>query len=62
MWTNCDLTVIFPIYAQFGAMRKRDSGGIVFKTYIFNIVASYVTKAENRTKKSPTQLSHYCFE
>ena len=27
--------VIFPIYGQFGAMRKPDSRRTVFKTYIF---------------------------
>ena len=26
------------------------------------IVTFYVTKAENKTKKSVTQLSYYCFE
>ena len=26
------------------------------------IVTFYLTKTENRTKKSLTQLSHYCFE
>ena len=33
--TNCDLIVNFPIYGQFGASRKPDSGRIVCKTYIF---------------------------
>ena len=32
---NFDVIVIFPIYIQFGAIRKQDSGRIVFKTYIF---------------------------
>ena len=27
--TNCDVIVIFPIYGQFGAIRKPDSGRIV---------------------------------
>ena len=35
MSTNCDVIVIFPIYCQFGAKRKRDFGRIVCKTYIF---------------------------
>ena len=34
MTTNCDAIVIFPIYYQFGANRKQDSGGTVFKIYI----------------------------
>ena len=32
MSTNCDVNVIFPIYDQFGAMRKPDFGRIVCKT------------------------------
>ena len=32
---NCDVIFIFPIYGQFGAIRKPDSGCIVCKTYIF---------------------------
>ena len=35
MSVNCDIIVIFPIYGQFGAIRKRNSGRIVCKTYIF---------------------------
>ena len=35
MSENCDVIVIFPIYGQFGAIRKPDSGCIVCKTYIF---------------------------
>ena len=35
MSTICDLIVIFPIYGQFGAIRKPDAGRIVCKTYIF---------------------------
>ena len=34
MSANCDVIVIFPIYGQFGAIRKPDSGRIVSKTYI----------------------------
>ena len=35
MWTNCDVIVIFPIYGQFGAIRKLNSEYIVCKIYIF---------------------------
>ena len=35
MTENCDVIVIFPIYDQFGAMPKPDSGSIVCITYIF---------------------------
>ena len=37
---NCDITVILPIYGQFGAIRSSHT---------------------IHTKKSQTQLSHYCF-
>ena len=35
MSVNCDVIAIFPIYGQFGAIRKPDSGRIACKTYIF---------------------------
>ena len=35
MSANCDVIVIFPIYGQFGAVRKPDSKRILCKTYIF---------------------------
>ena len=35
MSENCDVIVIFPIYGQFGAIRKPDSGRMVYETYIF---------------------------
>ena len=35
MLANCDIIVIFPIYDQFGAMRKPDFGCMACKTYIF---------------------------
>ena len=35
MSTNCNVIVIFSIYGQFGAIRKPDSGGMVYNTYIF---------------------------
>ena len=33
---SCDVISIFPIYRQFGAIRKLDVGRINYKTYIFN--------------------------
>ena len=33
--SNCGVIVIFPIYSQFGAIRKPDSGRIICKTCIF---------------------------
>ena len=35
MSENCDLIIIFPIYAHFGAIWKSDSGGITCEAYIF---------------------------
>ena len=34
MSENCDITIIFPIYGQVGAIQKLDSGCIDCKTYI----------------------------
>ena len=36
MSENCDVIAFFPIFGQFGAIWKPDSGRIVCKTYIFN--------------------------
>ena len=62
MPANCDIIAIFLIYGQFGAILKRDSRSIICKTYIFIKVTFYLTKTGNRTKKSLTHLSHFCFE
>ena len=35
MSKNCDIILIFPIYDQFAAIRKPESGRMVYKTYIF---------------------------
>ena len=42
---NCDVIDIFPIYGQFGAIQKPDSGRIVCKTYIF--INSYLLSYKN---------------
>ena len=52
MSAECEVIAIFPIYAQFGAIRKLDSGRRVCKTYIFIKINLYLTKTENRTEKS----------
>ena len=62
MSKNCDVFVVFSIYGQFGTIRKPYSERIVCKTYIFVNSNLYITKTENRTQKSLTQLSYYCFE
>ena len=48
MSANCGTIIIIPIYGQFQAIRKPDSGHIFCKTYIFT-VAFYPSKPENRT-------------
>ena len=35
MWANCDGIAIFPIYTQFGAIRKSHSGYITCTIFIF---------------------------
>ena len=49
MSENCDVIVNFPIYDQFGAIWKPDSGCIVCKTYIFinNNLLSYKNLKQN---------------
>ena len=49
MSENCDVIAIFPLYGQFGAIRKPDSGGIVCKTYIFinSNLLSYKIRKQN---------------
>ena len=48
---NFDVIVISPIYGQFGAIRKPDSGRMISKTYIFiNSITFYLTRTENMTK------------
>ena len=63
MLTNVDVSVIFLIYGQFGAIRKLDSRRMVYNTYIFSNSNLLFSKAENRTRKSLTQfLFYYCFQ
>ena len=50
MSANYDVIVIFPIYGQFEAIRKPDSGRRVCKTFSLTVTC-YLTKTENRTKK-----------
>ena len=54
MSENCDVIDIFPIYGPFGAIRKPNSGHIVYKTYVFinSNLLSY--KNWDRTTKSVT--------
>ena len=62
MSSNCVIIVIFIIYGQpDGVNQNPDSERMDCKTYIF-IKSFYLTKTENRTKKSLAQLSYYCYE
>ena len=62
MSANGDVMAFFPIYGRFAAIRKLDSGRMIYKTYIFINNNLYLTKREDRTEKSLTQLSYYFFE
>ena len=61
MLANYDAIVILPMYGLFGAIWKPDSGRVACKTYISFVGNFHLTKTENKTKKSVTKLSHYCF-
>ena len=39
-----------------------ESYEVIVKLMFSLLETCYLTKSENRTKKSLTQLSHYCFE
>ena len=60
MSENCDVLLTFQIFGQFGAVRRLVSRQRVCKSYVFG--NSNHLSCKNRTKKSLTQLSHYCFE
>ena len=49
MTANGDVFVFFPIYGQFAAIRKPDSGRMVYKSYIFinNNLLFYKTWKQN---------------
>ena len=54
---NCDASVIFPIYVQFGAIGKPNSRCMTYKKLTFSLIVTfnsnhYLTETENRTKKS----------
>ena len=57
---NCNVIVIFANYEQFRAIRRRIPD-------VWSVILTFPLKvsvylAKSRTKKSPTQLSYYCFE
>ena len=55
--TSCRKIVIFPIYGQFGAIRKPDSGCIVCKIYIF-INSNYLSYKNGTEIKNLKHTSH----
>ena len=59
---NSYVIVFFPICGQFAFIRKPYSRRMAYKTYISLTITFHLTKTENRTKKSLTQVSYYCFE
>ena len=59
---NCGIIVIFLIYVQFRAIRKLDPESISLELTFSLTVTFYHIKSENRTTKSLTQFSHFCFE
>ena len=61
MSENREVIVFFLIFVQFRAVWRipdTESAEVTFSV----TVAFCLTKTEKRTKKSLTQLSHYCFE
>ena len=63
MSENCDIIVIFFLFLA----NLEQSGGWILNTasadVMFSVIVTFcLTKPENRTKKSLTQLSYYCFE
>ena len=62
MSANCDVIVFFLIYGQFAVIRKRIPDAWLIKLRFSLTIIFYLTKIENRTKKSLTELSYYCFE
>ena len=62
MPSSRDVIAIFPIYDHFGAIWKLHSGWIAVELLLSLEVTFYLEKTGNGTKKSLTQLSHYCLE
>ena len=53
---------VFRFIANLEQFGLPDFGLIAVKLTFLLEVTFYLTKTENITKKSPTELSHYCFE
>ena len=61
MSENCDVIAIFPIFSQFGAIRKTSSGRSLLNIFSL-IVTFYLTKTENKTNKSLRRTLHVNFQ
>ena len=62
MLESCDVIAIFQFTANLEQSESRILDAQSVKL-IFSLIGTfYLTKTQNRTKKSQTQLSHYCFE
>ena len=64
--TSCQKIVTSSLFFAFLANLEQ-SGGRILDTedakVLFSVIVTFrFTKTQNRTKKSPTQVSHYCFE
>ena len=62
MLKNCDFIVSFSIYGKLEQSGSWIPDALSIKLIFSLIVTFYLTKTENRTKQSLTQLSHSCFE
>ena len=58
MSANCDVIVIFPIYGEFGAIRKPDSGRIICKTYIFIILQNQCKKKSYKKNADTSEIKN----
>ena len=47
MSVNCDVIVTFPIYGQFGAIRKQDSGRMVLQLTLYFMLQKLKTEVGN---------------
>ena len=63
--TSCQ-QIVTPSFLRFMANLEQTGGRILDAQYVkltFSLkITFYLTNTENRTKKSLTQFSHYCFE
>ena len=64
--TSCQKIVTSLSFLEFLANLEQSGGWIPDKEsakVMFSVIVTFcLTKTENKTKKSLTQLSHYCFE